>query len=140
MKNPNEFFGECQDVLEQRASVRSGDRRFLAELGKAWAAQLEVFLASQGIALHRQEPRPNSQKPNCADCKKHVNCSVCFTAGVVESSNAVLLPPIPGHLVAAMFAVQKIFRGTFDPDEQDHAVDAVNYMYIAFDERRRRAE
>lgn len=125
MNNPSNLFKECQRILEERRSCRFGDRRFLVELGKAWAAQLEIFLTSQGIVL-----RSLALNAVIPEGDKRSEEEVLTAAG----SNAPF-PPIPGHLVAAMLAVQKLFRGTLDPDNKDHTVDAINYAWIAFDER-----
>jgi hypothetical protein len=121
MNNPEKFFKECQRILEDRSNVdcRLSNRRFLDELGKAWAAQLEIFLASQGIGL----------------CQPTEPSKISNTVRLDFGLKDVSFPPIPGHLVATMFAVQKLFRGTLDSDKRDHAIDAVNYTWIALDER-----
>lgn len=134
MGGPNEFFIECQDVLRERAACRFGDRRFLVELGKAWTAQLEIFLASRGIGLCQQGVLAHHSVGD-ERTKDEILEAAAKKNKLLYVHKSQPFPPIPGHLVAAMFAVQKLFRGTLDPDKKDHAIDAVNYTWIAFDER-----
>lgn len=114
MNNPNEFFAQCQQILDERSKCRCDNRRFFAELGRAWTAQLSIFLADQGIILSRPCGSQDEAVQACVDAS---------------------FPELPGWLVAYMFAVQKLLRATHDPTQRDHSLDAVNYTWIAYDER-----